>query len=363
MKVLFDHQIFSWQKYGGISRYFYELMRNFSEDIVFSNSTVFSDNFYIHQNKDIVSHASFLTEKDLEWKKQIYLKSNKLNSILKLRLNDFDIFHPTYYDPYFLQHIGKKPFFLTVHDMIHEKHPNCFAENDLIRNYKKELIKKAAKIIAVSENTKADIVELYNYNPSNIEVVYHGFELSRHSNVTTKLSIPPKYVLFVGERAAYKNFSSFVKALSELMQKDDQLNLVCTGKDFNNDETTLLNKLGILSRTFVLQPDDNELSVLYQKALAFVFPSYYEGFGIPILEAFSNNCPVILSSASSFPEVAQDAAFYFDPFDVDSIQHSIDKVIYNADLRKELQQRGQERYKMFSWKTAAKKTELVYKTI
>ena len=360
MNVLFDHQIFSWQKYGGISRYFYELMKNFSDDINVMNSTVFSDNHYIAKN-EIVKHTSILASRELVWKKQLYLKTNKLNSILSLKTSNYDLFHPTYYDPYFLKYLGKTPYVLTVHDMINEKFPNLFDKYDKTISYKRTVILNANKIIAVSENTKNDILEFIDLKPSMIEVIPHGFELLGNNSIVEKLDfLPLRYVLFVGERGHYKNFLNFSKALSVLMKEDKELYLVCTGKSFNEDEITSLTKLKIFDRVRQYQVVDNELKCLYSKSLAFVFPSYYEGFGIPILEAFSNNCPVILSDASSFPEVAGDAGFYFDPFDIDSIIHAIKTVIYDNEIRNKLIEKGNTRFKLFSWETTAKKTESIY---
>ena len=363
MKILFDHQIFSWQKYGGISRYFYELMRNLPIDISVLNSTIFSDNHYIKNNK-IVKHSSFLSEKEFSFKKQMYLKVNKMSSILSLKTSNFDIFHPTYYDPYFLKFINKKPYVLTVHDMIHEKFPDLYGKSDEIISYKRTVILNANKIIAVSENTKKDIINLFDLQPNKIEVIHHGFELIANKRIIDKLVfIPNRYVLFVGERNLYKNFSNFVKALSVLMNVDDELYLVCTGRAFSKEETEMLIKLNIFDRVKQYQVNDNELKNLYSAALAFVFPSYYEGFGIPILEAFSNNCPVVLSDASSFPEVAGDAGFYFDPFNIESITFAINSVIYDTEIRNKLIENGKIRFKLFSWDIAAKKTAQVYRNV
>lgn len=363
MKILFDHQIFSWQRYGGISRYFYEIMRNLSTQITIKNTTFFSDNHYI-KNNSIIKHHSIIPQSDFEWKKQIYSKVNKLNSILSLKTLKYDILHPTYYDPYFLKFIDDKPYVLTVHDLIHEKYPILFSRDDITIKQKREVIFNATKIIAVSENTKKDIIDFYNLPSNKIEVIYHGFELKVNDKPNLlNLKLPGRYVLFVGERTRYKNFDNFATALSIIMRKDKFLYIVCAGIPFTIDEKNLLKNLKIIDRTLQYLVNDSELVFLYKNALAFIYPSLYEGFGIPILESFSNDCPVILSNASAFPEVADDSGVYFNPLDNDSIYEAISSVIYNEEVRKKLMEKGRKRLQQFSWELAAKKTEEVYKSI
>lgn len=363
MKVLYDHQIFTWQRYGGISRYFYEIMRNLPPQIKIKNSTILSDNYYI-KNNDIIKHHSIIPMKEFEWKKQLYSKVNKISSIITLKTSSYDIFHPTYYDPYFLKFIGNKPYVLTVHDLIHEKYPLLFSKDDITIKQKNKIICNATKIIAVSENTKKDIIDFYNVSSSKIEVIHHGFELKiEDKSISSKLKLPDRYVLFVGERNRYKNFDNFATALSILMRNDKFLYIVCTGIPFTIEEEFLLKKLKIIDRSIQYSVNDSELVFLYKNALAFIYPSLYEGFGIPILESFSNDCPVILSNASAFPEVADDSGVYFNPLNNDSICEAIRSVIYNEEVRRKLIEKGRKRLQQFSWKFAAKKTENVYKSI
>ncbi len=363
MKVLFDHQIFSWQKYGGISRYFYEIMRNFPSNIEVVNSTLLSDNQYI-KSKDIVKHFSLNSEVESKLKTQIYYNVNKINSVFKQISIDFDILHPTYYDPYFLNFIGKKPYVLTVHDLIHERYPELFDINDLTIKQKKKAIINATKIIAVSENTKKDILEFYDYPEDKIEVIHHGFELKHDISIINKIKkLPSRYLLFIGERERYKNFTNMVSALSLIMKMDKELYLICTGKTFTSEEIELIKRLEINDQVIKLEANDNELKHLYSNAIAFIYPSFYEGFGIPILESFALNCPVILSNASSFPEVAGDAGCYFNPFNIDSIRNAIETVIYDNTLRNELIEKGKNRLKLFSWKNTAVQTANLYSKI
>lgn len=148
------------------------------------------------------------------------------------------------------------------------------------------------------------------------------------------------------------------------MKNDDSLNLVCVGGGgFEESEKALLKSLDIDKRTYQYSIDDNTLGEFYRNAVAFVYPSLYEGFGIPILEAFTCECPVVLSNSSCFPEVAEDSAVYFNPVDEVSIKEAVEKVIYDEDLRKKLKYKGIQRVKSFSWEKTAQETELLYKSI
>ena len=161
MKILYDHQTFTLQKYGGISRYFYELIKYFKKkkDIHIDVSLFFSNNHYISEKKD-VNHMQFFPNNEFRGKQRLMLPINKMISIMSIKQQDFDLFHPTYYDPYFLKYIDKKPFILTVYDMTHEKFNGMFLPNDKTTQNKRLLCEKASKIIAISQSTKNDLIEV-----------------------------------------------------------------------------------------------------------------------------------------------------------------------------------------------------------
>lgn len=365
MKILYDHQIFTLQKFGGISRYFYELIREFEkiDSIQTKTSLLVSDNHYI-SDKNYVKHINFLPDIEFRGKQRLLTLINKPNTILELKKQNFDIFHPTYYDPYFLQYIGNKPFVLTVHDMIYEKFKDIPNSGDTISDYKKLLVEKAFKIITVSQSTKKDLIELFETDESKIEVVYHGNSMFPKSNISINITIPKKYLLFVGSRVGYKNFDRFIKSVSILLNKDKELSVVCTGGgNFKLSEIQLFEDLGISHQIFQYDVDDDKLAYIYKNALVFVFPSLYEGFGIPILEAFACGCPLVCSNAGSLPEIATTGASYFDPYSEESIRSTILQVLNNFGLREKLVQNGTKRLECFSWKFTAEKTMHIYKEI
>ncbi|URA10850.1 glycosyltransferase family 4 protein [Thermospira aquatica] len=364
MTVLFDHQVFSLQRFGGISRYFYELMRHFSHmsDMDFELPLAVTSNVYMR---------SLFPEKYREYpargKKFVGIFQFAINSLYTLRerkKHTYDVFHPTYYFPYF--HDWGKPLVVTIHDMIPERFPGDFRGLVVTREWKRIFAHRADKIIAVSENTKKDIVELYGIKEEKIVVIHHGISFSPEIMERAHFTKPvfQRYVLFVGVRRGYKNFERMVKALAPLIKKDLIDGLVCVGGgSFEKDEEQLFSELGLEKAVVRYDVSDEELAFLYKNAAVFVFPSLYEGFGFPLLEAFASECPVCCSLCSSFPEVAGEAAYYFDPYSEESMRESVEKVLGSPALRQQLINKGKERLKLFSWEKTAQYTKKVYEEI
>ncbi len=364
IKILYDYQIFNAQRFGGISRYFYELIQEFEkmDDIGLYKPTLISNNHYlsttnIRNLKPLRSNLSF------KGKNRLISYIDRFYMHKKLKYDDYDIFHPTYYDPGFIKHLGAKPFVITVYDMIHEKFSHEFINSNICEN-KKFLVERASKVIAISENTKKDLIDIFNISPNKIEVIYLGNSLVFAPNGIDLIKIPQKYLLFVGRRSGYKNFNNFIKAVAPLIHEDKELSIVCVGGGmFNNEEKQLFNKLKIIKNLHQKNLDDETLALYYKNALMFVFPSRYEGFGIPILEAFACNCPLICSNTSSLPEIAGNAAIYFDPDNLESIRSAIKNLLNNDDLQKTLVLKGEKKLKQYSWKITTQKTKQMYESI
>ncbi len=368
MKVLYDHQSFSGAKYGGVARYFYDLMSNlkYEQGVDVELALRFSNNDYL-KNGDIKNVTPFSFFLGYAKTNMLFSHINRLNSAIQIARQSYDVFHPTYFKDYFLPFLGKKPFVITHHDVIPEKFSTQYAGLDGFDiNQKKKILDKASKIIAVSENTKQDILDIFKVAPEKVEVIYHSTHFATFQpNPTLKVLIPERYLLYVGNRDNYKNFDVYVEAIAPILQKQDDLHLICAGNGkFTAAEQELFTKLKVEKQILHHEIDsDDVLYQLYKNAIAFVYPSLYEGFGIPVIEAFACNCPVILSDRSSFPEVGQDAALYFNPDDKENIAFQIEKVIENADLRAELIQKGRKRLQDFSPTITAQKTLDVYKSV
>jgi glycosyltransferase involved in cell wall biosynthesis len=190
--------------------------------------------------------------------------------------------------------------------------------------------------------------------------VYHANSINPDNQ--TSIKAPDKYMLFVGGRNHYKNFTFFISSIRRLLIDNRDLKLLCVGGgNFSKDEIELIDNLGLKESVLHTKADDRQLTFLYKNAICFVYPSRYEGFGIPILEAFACDCPITISNASCFPEIAADAAIYFDPYDEKSIIDTIEKVYKDDVLRDMLVSLGRERLKKFSWQQSANKTYNIYR--
>jgi len=363
LKILIDHQIFTMQNYGGISRVFTELYKEFekSDDVEPILPILLSDNEYIGEIKKIWSifpnNKSFV-------KKIFYYVVNRIYSTLVLIKGDFDIFQPTYYDPYFLPFLRKRPFVLVVHDMTHEIFPETVSKRDRTIEWKEKLVHKANKIIAISENTKKDIIKFYEINRGKIDVVYLATSLASPQK-DLKMDLPKRYILFVGNRNKYKNFELMFKSIAKLLKEKKEIVLLCAGSgNFTDKEQELFEKFDVKERVKHIKFTDNkDLECIYNKAICFVFPSLYEGFGIPVLEAFACGCPAVISNISSLPEVGGEAVEYFDPYDMKSIHDTVKNVVEDSKLRKGMVQKGRKRLILFNWERTSKVFEETYKTI
>ncbi len=359
MKILYDHQMFGLQRFGGISRYFVELMSRLPEGYEFGNSIILSNNVYLNDASDKFSKGRSFPQFRGSTRIVKFINSN--GSLRKIRKSDFDVFHPTYYDPYFLKTL-KQPYVVTVHDMIHEKFSELFSSNYRTKEFKKEVITRADRIIAISQNTKKDIIDIYGISDDRIEVIYHGHSHDEQQ-IKPVYNLPKKYILFVGQRDGYKNFGRLLRSFGRLHEKYPEIRLVCTGQSFNKQEMADINALGLADSAFRYFVSDSQLTFLYKNAVCFVFPSLYEGFGIPILESFAAGCPLALSDTSCFPEIARDGGVYFDPYDEDNICEVLTRLIEDDSLRKELVTKGSALLQNYSWDKMAAATAEVYRSV
>ena len=361
MNLLYDHQIFSLQEFGGISRYFYELISFLEKDTFIDVSGYYSNNYYLektqYRKKACLKNISF------KGKTSFLNLINKRDSISKIKRDKYNTFHPTYYDTYFSNYLGKKPFVITFHDMIHEKFTSLFPKNDVTKKWKREIAQKASKIIAISENTKKDILDIYDIEEKKIEVIYHGNSINLSNEIEINIDLPNDYLLFVGNRNGYKNFRLFIESVSSIINKE-KINILCVGGGkFTKEELTLFINKGIVHRVEQRNLNDRELIEAYKRALAFVYPSLYEGFGMPILEAYACNCPLVCSETSCFPEIAKEGASYFNPKNIDSMKYAIEAVLYDETYKKKLIEKGKEIERLFSWEKTCKQTLDLYKTL
>lgn len=276
---------------------------------------------------------------------------------------DIDIFFaPAHYAPRFCP----TPVVVTLHDLSYFYFPNEFLKKDLyqLKNWTAYSVKKAKRLIAVSKTTKKDIMKLYGVPDTQIDIVYNGFEkkIDRDEPVTVldKYNLHAgKYILYVGTIQPRKNIKTLIQAYDLFLKKYPGYKLVLTGKKgWLFEETLEAAQEHLKTKEIIItgyETDENVIE-LYKNAFCYCLPSLYEGFGIPILEAMSNGCPVITSHASSLPEIGGDACLYFEPRDAKDLTEKLELLHNNDALRQDLIQKGKERVSQFSWKKCAMET-------
>ncbi|MBC7848611.1 MAG: glycosyltransferase family 4 protein [Chitinophagaceae bacterium] len=259
---------------------------------------------------------------------------------------------------------------ITIHDLLSLRYDNISKHQRFYFTYVlPRLVKKTKKIIAISESTKKDVVHFLNCPPEHVKVIYNGYDKEQfyQSNVSgtdiySKYKLQ-KYILAIGPTYPHKNFATLLHAYAKLpVAEREMYPLVIAGgmKKYLRSLEAIVNALALQKHVHFLGYVPQELMrSLYTEALMLVFPSLYEGFGFPLLEAMACGCPVASSQTSSMPEVCGNAAIYFDPLSADSILSSMRSIIVSAEVRNNLITKGLERAKLFSWEKAA--TE--YKTL
>lgn len=362
MKIAFDYQVFYWQRYGGISRYIYELATRLARmDGLTVNIFAFAHlNQYLRQCPRDLVVGSYIPAIPKTFRFRV--QANIWLSRLCFHIDPPEIVHQTYYSS-LKTTSNRSKIVLTVHDMIHEKFKYYFSGNEDISKIKADAIKRADKVICVSDSTKNDLLKILAIEPDKISVIPHGLtSLPLQAGTDVQAYSKRPYILFVGHRQKYKNFSTLLQAYASSEKLKKTISLICFGGDPpSSQEYETIRQLKISeNQIFFLSGDDQKLAELYRHAIAFVFPSLYEGFGMPILEAMALNCPVICSNTSSFPEVAGNAAEFFDPYCKESIAGAIEKVLFSLEYRANLIRLGKEQIKEFSWDRCAEKTRSVY---
>jgi glycosyltransferase involved in cell wall biosynthesis len=358
LRVLFDHQIAISQSYGGISKYLGEMAAALPAQDV--NPTFFAP---LHINRQI---AALPRNHVWGWRMDIPPSGRKWASALAhalfpvaVKLARPDVIHETYYAPRRLSR-AKIPIVLTVHDMIHEIFPEQFV-NDPATGFKRAAINRADHIICVSQNTKRDLVDRYPHVAHRTTVIPLGFSPLPQAH----FKVPERpYILYVGHRSGYKNFASLVNAYAQSTVLRSNFDLVCAGASFSADESSIIEHLGLSDKqVMAVSADDASLNALYANAAVFVYPSLYEGFGIPPLEAMSAGCPVVTIAVSSIPEVCGDAVEYASDGSPDSLAHAIEGLLKSPSRCDALRRAGRERLKLFSWKRCAAETAAVYRQV
>ena len=361
MRIAYDHQIFGWHRYGGISRYFFELARHIDEHegVNFKIVSPLFVNEYLLASRLPVAGIHVPQIRRTRW---LYRELNRWMAPIAMRHFNPDLVHETYYSQVTVAPRRAKVV-ITVHDMIHELFPTDFPKWDATTKEKASAVKRADHIICVSENTREDLIRILDVDSTKTSVVHHGYELSQGPAGIRRCNEP--YILFVGSRGGYKNFDSLLQAYAASGPLHKNFRLVAFGGGLlTAREQSRVEELGG-GKWDVLHfsGGDGVLADLYSFAEVFVYPSHYEGFGIPTLEAMSCACPVICSNRSALPQVVGDAAEFFDPESIESLIDALNHVVFDSSFRRTLIGRGHHRCAGFSWSKCVEETLEVYRRV
>ncbi len=268
-----------------------------------------------------------------------------------------------YNNPLLINLINTAPIFYknkisTIHDIAWKRFPNTYTRSFKIAYsiITPLMVKTSKHIVTVSEFSKKEILKEFHTDENKISVIYNAVD-EKFLKSKGRKKKTEKYILAVSSLNYRKNFHSLIKAFLRLNKKYPDVKLYVVGgldKTFNRN-----NKLDIYKKNpsvkFLGRLKDKELISLYRNALCFAYPSLYEGFGLPPLEAMACGTPVVTSNVSSLPEVCGKAALFVNPYSIESIQRGLEKIITDENLRKELIKKGKEQVKKYSWEKSAKK--------
>lgn len=367
MKIAFDYQTFSLQSYGGISRYFVRL----TEQLLAIRQKVgifapLHRNHYVGELPEGIVRGRRLDRYPPKTAR-FFLAYNQFVAKSAIRTWQPQVVHETYYARL---RSGPRscPAVITVYDMIHELYTAEFPARDNTTQLKRIAIDRADHVICISESTRRDLIRLFGTPEDKVSVVHLGFdhfvcpEAARDTNAPF-LGRP--YLLYVGNRAGYKNFSNFLKSVASSVHLKTDFDIIAFGgSPFSALEQRLISGLGFRhDQVRQLGGNDTVLGELYDQARAFVYPSLYEGFGLPPLEAMAHRCPVVSSNTSSMPEVIGGAGEFFHPSEIEDMARAIESVVYSDERIEELVTMGLDRLNHFSWQKCADQTLSIYQIL
>ncbi|MBT0571748.1 glycosyltransferase family 4 protein [Curvibacter sp. CHRR-16] len=366
MNVIFDYQIFAEHEYGGISRYF----RALAEELCALPSIrakilspLYVNRYVRSAPADLIAGAYVRPGRG---RRRLILATSGLAFRASLPFFRPDIVHETYYAGRPATYPSRVRRVLTVFDMIHERCAQDFDSAEQFSAAKAKAIQRADHLFCISECTKRDLMDILGVPASKITVTYLAADpLPLPQYAASELTGVSPYLLYVGGRGGYKNFDNLLKAYAASSWLHENFRLVCFGGGrFSQEELQAFVDLGLSAGQVVhVGGEDEVAAALYRGAAAFIYPSRYEGFGIPLLEAMSLDCPVICSSAASIPEVVGTAGAYFDSHQVDSIRDVLESTLQSRDTLTKLVETGRRQRTLFSWSRCAAETHKIYQEL
>lgn len=371
MKIGIDARMYS-SEFTGIGRYVYELIENLqlvdhkNEYVIFLNPEEYAK--FEPKNKRI---------RKVMVKAQHYSFAEQVSFLRILKKAKLDLMHFTHFNVPILY---RRPSIVTIHDLTLSFYPgkkmNSWIHRLAYNVVLKNAVRHAKKIIAVSENTKVDLIELLHVSPNKIDVVYEGvsekftpkIDKEKNDDVLKKYGIGKEFLLYTGVWRGHKNLVNLIKSFAILTGGDSAVDaqLVITGNEdpYYPEVKRTVKELNVEHAViFPGMVSEDELISLYQSAKLYVFPSLYEGFGLPPLEAMRCGTPVVASKTACIPEVCgEDNALYFDPYDPTEMADMIQRVWVDETLQKQLHDHGLKHSLKFSWEKMAESILKIYES-
>ncbi len=347
--------------YGGVSTYLSNLIKNFKKN---------NCDFFLPVKDDLLVPLEGFKVDKLKIPSFLYSNFTWINFVLPeyLKANKIDLFHSPFFT---LPLIKKCKMVVTIHDVIFNVNSSWFPLKNLysFKLFTWTAVKSADKIITISEKSKSDLVKYYPASKDKIVLIPLAASevfkpLGNTEGIINNYGLQEKFILYVGKLEKRKNIVGLIEAFERLKyQSNIPHQLVLVGSyGFGANEIVQKISKSPLKRDIVhiKKTNNKDLVGLYNTADVFVYPSFYEGFGLPILEAFACGTPVLCSNTSSMGEIASEAAVLFNPERIEDMANKLQEVIKNEDLKNKMAEKGLQRAKDFSWQAAAQKTEEVY---
>lgn len=364
LRILYDHQVFSLQDAGGASRYHFELIRNLQsldeiamEVLLGLNGSVMPFSSLQQARTRVFGYRTTMKPGFTR-----YAINELLSAVTAPLRGRMDIYHPTLYRA--LPWVRRRGVVATHHDCTHERFPHLFPNAASIVATKRRLFAQADAIICVSESSRSDLLRFYDVAQNKTHVVHHGFTPFGPGLGQGEVETSTPYLLYVGSRASYKNFGLLLEAFSRSDLSGSYRLLAVGGGAFTAQEQEQIASLQLTgSIALVPKADDATLARAYRDAALFVYPSIYEGFGFPPLEAMSMGCPVLVNRTSSLPEICGDAAFYFDSSDPDDLRQCLRTIVDDKQGIASKRKLGEQQVKRYDWSRCAHGTLAIYRQV
>lgn len=369
VNVLFDYQIFFHQEYGGISRYVVELashMAKMSDTDVGVYAGRHHNAYLAELSQDVPVRGARVLRSGNKVIEGLQLVSNAVEYFYRASRGKATHLHQTYFYE-LLRPVTKATRIVTVYDMTHELFPSQFSAPARTSAAKRRSVEHADHVICISESTRQDLMSQFDVPASKVTAIPLGLSstlaaLANDSALNEVLIHDRPYLLYVGQRGGYKNFDAMLRAYASRPELCSELDILCFGGGMlTNHEATLIKQLGIKAgKVHQMSADDVTLARAYRQAQFLVYPSLYEGFGFPPLEAMAFGCPVACGNSSSLPEVVGEAAVTFNALDEGEIALAMSALAFDATLRDRCRKGGRIRAAEFTWKRTAELTRDVY---